>query len=148
MYTDMGNPWALCTTWFPVCFPSLSQQQNCFYSRHPGFHQRVRLAGKKYNGSSPNWPHLLIHNRPWTLFFSPCPECRKDAWGEIQQLWKEPSDLHKISKVPDWHMMKCLVFFPLSLTLSQRTTQRRLSREGCADDELGEICTIDHSDRV
>lgn len=107
----MGNPWALCTTWFPVCFPSLSQQQNCFYSRHPGFHQRVRLAGKKYNGSSPNWPHLLIHNRPWTLFFSPCPECRKDAWGEIQQLWKEPSDLHKISKVPDWHMMKCLVFF-------------------------------------
>ncbi len=144
----MGNHWALCTTWFPLCFPSISQQQNCFYSRHPGFHQRVRLAGKKYNGSSPNWPHLLIHNRPgMNTLLQSLSRMQKGCMGEIQQLWEVPSDLHKISKVPDWHMMKCLVFSILSHTFTENISEK-LSREGWADDELGEICTIDHSDRV
>lgn len=147
MYTDMGNHWALCTTWFPLCFPSFSQQQNCFYSRHPGFHQRVRLAGKKYNGSSPNWPHRLIHNRPWTLFFNPCPGCKEDAWGKYNSCGRCPVIYIKFPKcqIGIWWNVS---FFPFSLTLSQRTSQRRLSREGWTDDELGEICTIDHSDRI
>ncbi len=129
----MGNHWALCTTWFPLCFPSISQQQNCFYSRHPGFHQRVRLAGKKYNGSSPNWPHLLIHNRPgMNTLLQSLSRMQKGCMGEIQQLWEVPSDLHKISKVPDWHMMKCLVFSILSHTFTENISEKafkgRMSR--------------------
>lgn len=149
MYVNMGNHWVLCTT----CFHSLSRQQSSFYSRHPGFHQRVRWAGNNYNGSSPNWPHCLIHNRSWTLYFNPhiaSSRVQIGCTGEIQQLWVVPNNLHKISKVPDWHMMKCLYMmktFPFSITpfiesISTRGFKGRISIWG----KDGEVI-IWHNDR-